>query len=404
MKKVIMSNLFYCKEKNKVLFIVIITFLIFSILYLIISILDFSKIKSEFISKSIEQLSNEISYSFESKDYLLVKEKINKSYLLDYVIFTELRDINNNIKITLNSSVIKCTKSISEPIFYENKVIGNLSYCLNKNLSSSLKNKLVILTSLIILFLLLNIFILFINSRKKINTNQNNEHQIQALISYLSKLFSHDFRKPFNLLKMLLSNIKKSKNSSSEISDLNSMIINEIEKNITNVDSFIYDIIELGSEIKLNKDTQNFKTFIENIISSPLLINETNNLKLDIELVNVGNVNIDLIKFNKVIINLILCTIKHSENTEKIWVKTGNLKINKMSFIYIKIGSKTQFVPQKDVEQIFNLFYFNETKGSSGLELAICKKIIEAHDGIITCNSCNLKGTEFIINLPKYEC
>jgi signal transduction histidine kinase len=401
------------KDKKILLFIIVTTILIFSFLYFILTLHSFLETKSEFIAKNAQQLTKEISLSVYSKDYSLSKNIIEKSYLLDFIDKIELKDMNNNIIILknkknqniINLSANPCKNIIHEAIYYENKIIGNLSYCIHNNFLKPLENNIIntVILSLLILTLLF-IIVSLINSKAKAKDRANEENQIQLLISHLSKLFSHDFRKPFNLLKMLLSNIKKSKNNHSEMNDLNSMIISEIEKNINRVDSLIHDVIELGSEVKINNEILDLKMTIENTINSTYLNNEINKFKIYLNLINTGKVNIDLSKFNRVISNLISYTIRNNSNQDNIWIKTGNMRVKNKSFIFIKIGSKTHYIPREELELVFNLFYINKIKGSSSLELAICKKIIESHNGFIKCSSSKIRGTEFIIHLPNYNC
>ena len=160
----------------------------------------------------------------------------------------------------------------------------------------------------------------------------------------------------------------------------------------------------MNSETKLNNKIINIKPIIEDIISSNNLINEINKLNLDLNLTNTGKANIDLLKFKKVILTIFLYTIKNCTNHDNIRIRTGNIITKNKSFIFIKIGNRTSYIPKKEIEFVFNLFYFNEVKGNSGLELAICKKITESHNGFIKCSSSKSSGTEFVISLPSYNC
>jgi len=61
-----------------------------------------------------------------------------------------------------------------------------------------------------------------------------------------------------------------------------------------------------------------------------------------------------------------------------------------------------------DLENIFESFFTTKTNkkspseySGSGLGLAFCKKIIEAHDGCISVESKPAQGSTFKITLPK---
>ncbi|MEX2026156.1 MAG: ATP-binding protein, partial [Pirellulaceae bacterium] len=63
-------------------------------------------------------------------------------------------------------------------------------------------------------------------------------------------------------------------------------------------------------------------------------------------------------------------------------------------------------IPAEKLPRIFDSFYTTKQgpddsgKGGTGLGLAACKSIIEAHRGRMRVNSTLGKGTEFIIKLP----
>ncbi|WP_170107699.1 ATP-binding response regulator [Photobacterium lipolyticum] len=60
-------------------------------------------------------------------------------------------------------------------------------------------------------------------------------------------------------------------------------------------------------------------------------------------------------------------------------------------------------IAKKDQEHIFDEFYTSGKKGSSGLGLPFCKKVITAFGGEIACRSKLAEWTEFSIILPKYN-
>ena len=90
-----------------------------------------------------------------------------------------------------------------------------------------------------------------------------------------------------------------------------------------------------------------------------------------------------------------------SENASSTEVKkypelTGNRKYVKIIFKDNGIGFDPQYA-----EQVFKLFQrLHDTKYGTGIGLALCKKIVENHDGYITVSSVPGKGTSFSIFLP----
>jgi light-regulated signal transduction histidine kinase (bacteriophytochrome) len=62
------------------------------------------------------------------------------------------------------------------------------------------------------------------------------------------------------------------------------------------------------------------------------------------------------------------------------------------------IGFEKQYANK--IFQVFQRLYTMEKYEGTGIGLALCKRIVENHDGIITAVSEKGVGSTFIINLP----
>ncbi|MBW7995609.1 MAG: HAMP domain-containing protein [Candidatus Glassbacteria bacterium] len=68
--------------------------------------------------------------------------------------------------------------------------------------------------------------------------------------------------------------------------------------------------------------------------------------------------------------------------------------------VIIEVSDTGEGIPPESIPRIFDPFYTTKTKGS-GLGLSLTKRIINAHDGIITVQSELKKGSTFTIYLPS---
>lgn len=109
------------------------------------------------------------------------------------------------------------------------------------------------------------------------------------------------------------------------------------------------------------------------------------------------NVAFNEAKIEQVIINLIRNAIEATpENTGRIII---NLTTNDKEVI-IQISDNGSGIPMDVLEHIWDPFFTTKGEDGTGLGLEICRRIIEAHGGQITCESLPNKGTTFTVKLP----
>jgi two-component system sensor histidine kinase ArlS len=110
--------------------------------------------------------------------------------------------------------------------------------------------------------------------------------------------------------------------------------------------------------------------------------------------------DIDPVRFEQVILNLLDNARKYSEPGTFITVDIANLN----GLVHIKILDAGKGIPAEDLPRIFERFYRVDKSrtralGGSGLGLSIVKQLVEAHGGTITVTSSHMVGTTFEIIL-----
>jgi signal transduction histidine kinase len=75
--------------------------------------------------------------------------------------------------------------------------------------------------------------------------------------------------------------------------------------------------------------------------------------------------------------------------------------------ILISVSDQGVGIAKEDIPYIFNDFYAKRSdqiaEQSSGLGLAIARRIVEAHDGSVSIESELGKGSTFVIHLPSLK-
>jgi len=158
--------------------------------------------------------------------------------------------------------------------------------------------------------------------------------------------------------------------------------------------------------VDVNKLKENFKEIsIELVISKAIENVQPQAIRNDIEIVtSLSNSPVLIIgdegTLVEVLGNIIGNSIKFSRPGNKIKLITEEIEDN----LEISISDNGIGISKEDLPYIFEDFYTGDSgqriEKSSGLGLAITKRIVEAHNGSITVSSELGQGSTFIIKLP----
>lgn len=244
---------------------------------------------------------------------------------------------------------------------------------------------------------------------KEISISKKREVEIKAnqeqLRANLLRSISHDLRTPLTSISgnagVLLDSSDKLSNERkiemySDIYEDSMWLIDLVENllSITRIENGNIQInkeVELINEIVLEAMHHISKDSVDHIIQ----------LDLSDDFIFV---RIDARLIMQVIINIVNNAIKYTPKGSMIKIKTK--KINQS--LLLEISDNGQGIPDDQKDKLFEMFYtYNNLNGDSrrglGLGLALCKSIIEAHDGNIKIINNSPKGSIFVISLPLEE-
>jgi signal transduction histidine kinase len=261
----------------------------------------------------------------------------------------------------------------------------------------------------------------------EINERKNSEEQVkelnQKLLQNIERLesankeldrfafmASHDLQEP--LRKIITFSDRLSSKYSTKLDEEADMYINRIQTSAERMRVLIKDILEL-SKIAADKDSF-IETNMNNLITEVLSDMEFNikekQAKILVERLPAIHVNPSLIR--ALFQNLISNSLKYSKKTinpiirisSEISFEKNQTDINLTEkYCRIQITDNGIGFDQKDATQIFSIFkrlHFNNEFEGTGIGLAICKKIVDQHNGFISARSKLDEGSTFIISIP----
>lgn len=248
-----------------------------------------------------------------------------------------------------------------------------------------------------------------INSVLRIHMADKHIKDIQA--NFTSKLL-HDLLAPLRTLKSAIDYLERSSFNSSSDQQIN--IFQNINDTIKNMDSLLNDMIDLSlfesGRVDIEKIPTNFDELVPVVCSRfyPQLTSKNIEIAINVDH-NVPTIPVDPGKIEQVINNILDNAIKYTSMGGKISlnVSTVNLTIDHTTreYVEVAVADSGAGIPRAEIPFVFDkykefLIGKSSEKKTTGLGLAICKSIIEAHQGKMTAESEVGKGSTFKFYLP----
>ncbi len=215
---------------------------------------------------------------------------------------------------------------------------------------------------------------------------------------------AHDIRSPIATMQMnieFLLNILTENLTEEQID-----ILKDTEYLVNYMNRLLSDILDItaieAGKLTLNMQKQDYMDFLTYNIKMNRILSDKKNIKINfIYEDNLPEILFDRDKMTQVMNNLIGNAVKFSNKHTTI---TIDVKM-KDNYIFTDVIDEGQGIPATELSKLFKEFQRvsvkptgNET--STGLGLAITKKIVEGHNGIIGVESEKGKGSRFYFALP----
>lgn len=315
-----------------------------------------------------------------------IQSEVEKIYTLGEDLFLNNYDMEDTLEYFYklsNEKVIIC------PVIWRGFLFGYIAL-VGKRKDFNLKNQ-----------VLMDIVTECVNVRLEMLTlKEELKHQSKEKLQFLASI-SHEYKTPLNSIigfsDMLKNNLQGTKDYK---------YIENISMSSKFLLSLIQDILDMArsefGDMELNCRCFRPKQIIENISLSFDEVVKSKNLHFSYTIMDV-EIKADERRFKQLIVNLISNAVKFNKLNGKIMVVAYTNENNEFVF---EVSDTGDGISKKDYGKIFDFFsqvnrnHLKRQQGS-GVGLALCKKIVEAHGGNIGFKSKLNNGSTFWFTIPQ---
>ncbi len=180
--------------------------------------------------------------------------------------------------------------------------------------------------------------------------------------------------------------------NSEEFNSITKVLRSEADR----VNEIIQQFLRFARPPKLDLSEVSSEDFVNEIKNVIDVQANSKNVKLIIKADGEKYLTIDFKQMKQAIINLLKNAIESSKPGDEVEFLYSS-KNDKNIFVISDCGSGIQ---KENIDKIFNLYFTTKSDGT-GLGLGIVQQIVSQHDGTISVESEEGKGTKFRIELPK---
>jgi PAS domain S-box-containing protein len=211
-----------------------------------------------------------------------------------------------------------------------------------------------------------------------------------AAIGELAGMVGHDLRNPLTGIKNSAYFLKKKGDSISHTQAQE--MLETIDKCVNYSNKIVNDLLEYSKEVHLQRQEESPKKLL---IESLSLIDIPQKIEVQNRLTDNPKVKVDADKIKRVFVNLTKNAFDAMQSGGRIIVESKQVNGN----LEIAFSDNGEGIPQEVSPKLFSPLFTTKAQGM-GFGLAICKRIVEAHNGTIAVKSVRGGGTTFTLTLP----
>jgi len=338
----------------------------------------------------------------------------------DNILYTAVVDKTNARVLKLQTDQI---------IQHQNR-IGQLNVVLNQNLAKYSTQRMLLVSSLLVLFLILILLFLIIrayrskNKSNKILESQNIaiskqkeelseqrdqlivlsknlEEATQAKLVFFTNI-SHEFRTPLTLILGPLDSLE----SNEILTPAGQKLVQLMRKNVHVLLKLINQIIDFrkyeNGKMQMYFTLTDLRSYISEICDSFIEFGKKKHIHFTFSASDDDfTLWFDSDKMEKICYNLLSNAFKFSSENGRIDVRLDKVMVDNEAMAQLTVKDNGVGISEHHIQNIFERFYKVDSRATgSGIGLHLTKVLVELHNGTINVESTEGKGTQFSVLIP----
>ena len=220
-----------------------------------------------------------------------------------------------------------------------------------------------------------------------------------ATIGETAAMVGHDLRNPLQVIYMLESRLSRAARQLKKKKDIEP-IIGELELIKVNLseqtgymNKIVSDLQDFSKSIALQVEDVDMEAMVVDVIGT-VDVPDTVEVSINFEMGS-NLIQIDGNYFRRAIVNLLTNAVQAMPDGGKLSI-SGEKVDGQTS---ITISDTGTGISEENMKKLFTPLFTTKAKGT-GLGLAVCKRIVDAHNGSISVESVEGEGTSFKIYIP----
>jgi len=168
--------------------------------------------------------------------------------------------------------------------------------------------------------------------------------------------------------------------------------LQRIREQINYMNKIVSDLQDYGRKITIKTIKVDLNNFVKNVLST---IKVPENVKVIVDVPSEFTLDIDPEMMKRVFVNIVTNAIQAMPEGGTLTIYS-RIEGDKKAVYFRDTGVG---IPKENLDKIFQPLFTTKAKGT-GLGLAVCKRIVEAHEGTIEVESEVGKGTVFKVKVP----